>query len=157
MSTKPGLPQPQIELTAEQNAIAMAKQSEVAAGIPWQLTVAQWALESGWGKHQPGWNAFGIKAYVGSYGIQYLPTKEWVNGVERTFSLPFATFPTLMDCFIKHGELISQGTPYSAAMKKWKKDPNRTPCSLAKLIGPIYATDPTYATQLCEIIAELGV
>lgn len=144
-----------IDTPETQAAIEMAKASEGASGIPWQLTIAQWADESGWGKDSPGNNCFGIKPYPHCYGVQYFPTKEYVNGVEQSFTLAFATFPTLADCFIKHGELISQGAPYAAAMKKWKADPKRTPCSLAKLIGPIYATDPTYATTLCEIIAEL--
>src|SRR3954462_4574065 len=94
--------------------------------IPAELTIAQWALESGWGQHQPGNNCFGIKYYVGAPGKQLLVTKEnftkdevlhWLSKSEGRIANPisyqpdeagrlpykcedyFATFPTLASCF----------------------------------------------------------
>jgi len=46
---------------------------------PAEITVAQWALESGWGASAPGNNCFGIKAYHGCVA-QTLPTLEYVDG-----------------------------------------------------------------------------
>lgn len=54
-----------------------AKSSEVATGVPALVTLAQGALESGWGKHAPGYNFFGIKPGKSWKGaIQYLKTWE---------------------------------------------------------------------------------
>ena len=53
---------------------------EIGTRLPAELTVAQWALESGWGSHQPGDNCFGIKVYDGCFGVQSLQTIEEVNG-----------------------------------------------------------------------------
>jgi hypothetical protein len=38
----------------------MAMDAEKATGVPAQVTIAQWAVESGWGKHSIGNNAFGV-------------------------------------------------------------------------------------------------
>ena len=54
-----------------------AKQSQTATGVPALVTMSQAALESGWGKHAPGFNFFGIKpgkAWTGA--IQYQKTWE---------------------------------------------------------------------------------
>jgi flagellar protein FlgJ len=140
---------------AIKNAIYEAQICEQATGCPWELTVAQWALESGWGAACPGNNCFGIKCYIGQHGTQILTTHEYVHGQQITQKLPFATFATLGDCFVKHAELITQGIPYRKAWSTWKADPNRTPQSLARAIAPIYATDPTYADQLVAIMSDV--
>lgn len=49
-----------------------AKSSEISTGVPALVTMAQAALESGWGKHAPGFNFFGIK-----------PGSAWTGAVQR--------------------------------------------------------------------------
>ena len=140
---------------AIQSAIDEAKTCQATTGLPWQLTAAQWALESGWGAHCPGNNCFGIKPYVGCWGTQILSTIEYIDGTKYTKSLPFASFPDVQPCFIKHAELITKGVPYIHAWREWQNgggDVNR----LADLIAPIYATDPNYAKELKELIAEFN-
>jgi len=39
-----------------------AKRSQQATGVPVLVTLGQAAVESGWGKHAPRFNFFGIKA-----------------------------------------------------------------------------------------------
>jgi flagellum-specific peptidoglycan hydrolase FlgJ len=132
---------------AAQSAVAC----EAATGVPAELTVAQWAVESGWGNHQPGNNCFGIKSYSGCYGVQSLETKEVVNGVAGTYNLDFATFPTLAACFEKHGELISQGAPYRNVWQQYGVSKDVT--ALVHGMAPIYATAPNYATTLLSVMS----
>ena len=132
--------------TAAQNAVACEK----CTGLPAELTVAQWALESGWGLHQPGNNCFGIKAYSGCHGTQLLKTIEYVNGVPECINAEFATFASLEDCFVAHARLITQGRPYQDAWSKYKT--SHDVLALIECIAPIYATAPGYAEMLTSIV-----
>ena len=120
--------------------------SEQETKVPAELTIAQWALESGWGAHQPGNNCFGIKAYLGAYGTAPRQTYEFVGGKQRLVTLDFAVFPSLQACFTKHADLIIHGPRYAKAWNTYlqTKDIFR----LISGIAPIYATAPDYAQQL---------
>lgn len=142
--------QSQIDLqrltTAAQSAVACEK----VTSVPAELTVAQWALESGWGVHEPGNNCFGIKAYPGCYGVQYLKTCEVVDGMTRCVSQEFAKFATLSDCFHKHATIICDGKPYEQAWQQYKTSGNVL--ALIECIAPIYASSPNYAATLTAIV-----
>jgi flagellum-specific peptidoglycan hydrolase FlgJ len=77
--------------------LAAAAQSaclcEQTTGLPAEITVAQWAIESGWGASAPGNNCFGIKAYPGCQ-VQRFPTHEVIDGERKTLTLECATFDT---------------------------------------------------------------
>jgi flagellum-specific peptidoglycan hydrolase FlgJ len=133
--------------SAAQGAVACEK----TTGVPAELTVAQWAVESGWGAHEPGNNCFGIKAYSGCYGVQLLETSEVVEGVAKSFHLEFAMFPTLAACFQKHAQLISEAAPYRQVWQQYKASKSVT--ALVEGIAPIYATAPNYARTLLNVIS----
>ncbi len=124
---------------------------ELATKVPAELTVAQWALESGWGTHQPGNNCFGIKSYDGCFGVQSLHTTEVVHGAPSAMSLQFATFPSLAVCFEKHAELISSGQPYAHAWAQYLQSPDLP--TLVRGIAPVYSTSPGYASELLSILS----
>ena len=130
-------------------AIAAVK-SEKQTGCPSDLTICQWALESGWGLRIPqaSNNPFGIKALPGEPHID-LPTREVVNGVEETVIQPFRTFPTLEDAFTHHGLLISTGKPYASAFEQFKDDGDVN--ELIRGVARHYASDPHYAATLLKI------
>jgi flagellum-specific peptidoglycan hydrolase FlgJ len=140
---------------AQKFALSEAAQSSVTCeketGIPAALTLAQWALESGWGAHQPGNNCFGIKSYKGCFGIQSLKTVEVFKGKRLTLMQDFATFPTLEQCFAKHALLITQGTRYRPAWANYLK--TRSVSALIEQIAPIYSTDPDYRNLLNRVIS----
>lgn len=112
-----------------------------------QVVAAQWALESGWGKHTSGKNNFfGIKSPSGTTK----ETKEFLGGKWVTIVDTFKDYPTPEDCI---EDLI----------RLWYKDyrgfkgVNRAQtwpecCHLLKSEG--YATDPTYPTKLIRLIRE---
>lgn len=155
--------------------------AEKESGCPAELLAAQCAIESGWLKHAPGNNCFGIKAYAGCFGKQLLPTTEWLNPSElnRFLSVTgrtavpkgtptprrdgrieyacqdyFATFAVLADCFSFRGRLFNTGR-YKAAADAYEQDHDFV--ALVRTIAPIYATDPNYADSVLTIARQSNV
>jgi flagellum-specific peptidoglycan hydrolase FlgJ len=142
-------------MTSEQlqrlsEAAKAAVLAEHQTKCPALLTVAQWALESGWGQHQPGNNPFGIKTYPACFGRQQLMTTEYINGQRRSIPQWFATFATLFDAFEKHGQLIAENSRYHEAFERYAESGDVT--KLAEDIAPVYATDPHYAGLIKQIM-----
>jgi flagellar protein FlgJ len=160
-------------------AVNAAVACEAHTGVPAELLVAQWALESGWGKHAPGNNCFGIKAYPGCYGWQLLQTREWFTDAELTKFLAgdsartavlvgaanssraeysvrdwFATFPSLAACFDRRAQLFLVGR-YKPFAEQFLKDGNVE--ALVRGIAPIYATAPDYAENILAILRNQNV
>ncbi len=135
---------------ALEQAAASSVDCERATKLPAELTVAQWALESGWGAHQPGNNCFGIKAYAGCFGVQPLHTLEVIRGKLTPLIVEFATFPSLDACFEKHSSLLTQGKPYATAWEQYLKTENLA--ALVADIARVYSTDPDYAGLLLRIM-----
>jgi flagellum-specific peptidoglycan hydrolase FlgJ len=156
--------------------------SERATGCPAGLQAAQCILETGWLKHAPGNNCFGIKFYDGADGRQLLRTREWFTDAEaarflaagdgRTAELAtpvqqdargrrlhnvgdwFATFATLGDCFARRAAIFGTGryAPFADAYKA-----GGSLDALVRGIAPIYATDPNYADTVLALIHNADV
>lgn len=139
------------QIAALRNAVSSAQACEQKTGCPAALSVAQWALESGWGKFAPGNNCFGIKFYAGAFGSQTLATHEYVAGKSTEQNLEFATFPTLEACFEKHAELIAAAGPYRAAFANFARTGNVE--QLVRDIAPHYAPgNPLYIKSVLSIL-----
>jgi flagellar protein FlgJ len=66
-----------------------------ATSVPASITIAQAALESGWGERAPGNNLFGIKADAGWKGATVsFPTREVINGKSVSLTLKSALIRT---------------------------------------------------------------
>jgi flagellar protein FlgJ len=156
--------------------------SERSKGCPAELQAAQCILETGWLKHAPGNNCFGIKSYAGAYGRQLLQTREWFTDADaarfvalgdgRTAKAAdpvqqdargrklyhtedwFATFATLGDCFVHRAAIFAAGryALFAAAFKA-----GGSLDDLVRGIAPIYATDPGYADALLALIHRADV
>ncbi len=110
---KPHVPPPEI--------IAAAQQSERDTGVPTSVTLAQWALESGWGKKNSGDNnPFGIKARPGEPGKD-VPTHEKVGSKLVPKIQRFRNYSSLDEAFTAHANLLAHHYPISMAHKD---DPN---------------------------------
>jgi flagellum-specific peptidoglycan hydrolase FlgJ len=148
------------QLTALAQAARNSVLCEHTTTVPAELTVAQWALESAWGTHQPGNNCFGIKAYDGCFGVQSLKTLEYVNGQPKSVLKQFATFPSLAACFEQHAAIICKGAIYAKVWGSYLA--SRNVLELIRGVAAIYATEPSYADMLlrigamAEIIAALA-
>jgi hypothetical protein len=137
-------------VTTYDNTWAGVKAAAKVAGAKYpEVVAAQWALESGYGKHFSGkWNAFGIKGIEGQGTLKR--TTEFIGGMEIKTDAWFKDFDSLYSCV---NELVS----------KWYKDykgykgVNRasSPEECAKLlVVEKYATDPAYADKLIRILRE---
>ena len=128
------------------NIIAAAQAAQTKYRVPASVSVAQWALESGWGAHAPGNNPFGIKAMPG-YGTQTFATHEVVHGHLVACQQTFAAFVSMDQAFVVHGLLLSTAPVYKLAFAAL---PDRD--KFVTLMAAHYATDPQYAAKIEAVI-----
>lgn len=116
-------------------------------GARWpQVAAAQWALESGWGKHAPGNNFFGIKGTPGAPR----ETKEFLNGKWVTITDTFKVYPSPEACI---EDLIRLWYKDYKSFKGINNAPHwEEACHMLRREG--YATDPTYPVKLINLIKE---
>lgn len=133
--------------------IAAAQSAFAAWNVPASVTLAQYALESGWGQHMPpeSNNPFGIKAGPGQPSVT-VPTREVINGVSETVEAAFRAYPDLAAAFNDHGRLIASNPVYQTAMNVWCATHDIT--KFVPALAQHYATDPNYAKLILEIIAD---
>ena len=114
-----------------------------------ECVCAQWALESGWGKHFSGtWNAFGLKGSGSA-----VSTKEFVNGQWITITASFIDFPDLETCVVY---LVDRWYKDFGKYKGVNRATSRNECCQL-LVKEGYATDPDYSTKLIQILdRQLG-
>ena len=109
-----------------------------------EVVAAQWALESGWGKHTSGnHNYFGLK---GDGDI--VVTKEFINGKWITIKDGFINFTSLPAC-IQY--LIEHWYKDYGVYKGVNRAENKNECAHL-LVEERYATDPDYAAKLIQIM-----
>ena len=121
---------------------------EAGAKYP-ELVAAQWALESGYGKHLAGKNNFfGLKGKGGTMS----QTQEWVNGNWVTIRDGFLDFPTRAACV---DYLIKL---WYLDYKSYKGVNNASsPEAAAHMLkSEGYATDPGYVEKLIRIMRDQG-
>lgn len=128
-----------------------AEQAEIQYGVPAAVTLAQVALESGWGQHSiAGYNLFGIKGH-GPAGTVRLPTHEVINGQYVGVEANFAMYHSYAEAVTEHGKLFHNGY-YNRAITEYQRD--RDPRAFARNINGIYATAPDYASKLIGIMND---
>jgi hypothetical protein len=121
--------------------IAAAKQA--GSKYP-EVVAAQWALESGWGKHTSGThNYFGLKG-TGSN----VNTQEFLNGKWITIKAGFIDFPDLYTCVCY---LVERWYKDFGKFKGVNRAQNRNECARL-LVVEGYATDPSYSDKLMQIM-----
>ncbi|WP_035421909.1 glycoside hydrolase family 73 protein, partial [Fructilactobacillus florum] len=120
-------------------------------GILPSLSIAQAICESSWGNAAPGNNLFGIK---GSYNgmSQLLWTWEVYNGRSVHIQDWFRAYPSLAESIQDHGRFLYVNSRYSNLL--WNRNYVDV-CYKIKQDG--YATSPTYATTLINIIEYNGL
>jgi hypothetical protein len=121
----------------------------ITAGSKWpEVVAAQWALESGWGKHTSGKNNyFGIKGQG-----TVVQTTEFINGKETSIRDEFKDFNSLYECI---QWLVNRWYRDYGAYRGVNRARSTQECCRL-LVDEGYATDPEYATKLIRIIQEKG-
>ena len=135
-------PKPVVEVSNTWDGVVSAAK---AAGAKWpECVAAQWALESGWGKHFSGnWNAFGLKGSGSTVN-----TQEFINGQWVTIKAGFIDFPDLQTCVYY---LVDRWYKDYGRFKGVNRSSSRNECARL-LVKEGYATDPDYATKLIQIM-----
>lgn len=137
-----------------------AEAAAQAAGIPVTFLLAQAALETGWGRHQPraadgatSHNLFGIKAGTGWQGARTLAaTTEYVAGKAVSAVEAFRSYGSYAEAFQDFARLMRSSPRYSGVLSA-TGDGN---AYAQKLQQAGYATDPRYAEKLARIIEAIG-
>jgi len=135
--------------TIPTNIIEAAQKAERKWGIAASISLAQWALESGYGEHTPPGsnNPFGIKAVKGQPYVSSRTREVAKDGHSYFIIAQFRKFGSIDDAFDLHARLLSNGKPYQS-IRQYSKQPL---VYVNKLTG-LYATDPNYGHLLTSII-----
>ncbi len=132
-----------------------AQASAEKTRIPASFTVAEGALESGWGNHAPGMNLFGVKADPAWHGpVTVQRTREVIHGQSVMIEAKFRAYTNWLGCIEDHAVFLLTNPRYKSAFRH-----NDGP-SFAKAVAAAgYATDPEYAVKICGIIKQhnLGI
>lgn len=112
------------------------------------VIIAQAILESGWGNSSLSStynNYFGIKGAYHGNTIQ-VPTFEYDNGMKETINDNFKVYPSITACIEDYIELMQY-----PRYKNVRESKNYNEAAYA-LINGGYATDPSYAEKLINLI-----
>lgn len=125
-----------------------AQASATKTKIPASFTVAEGALESGWGAHAPGFNLFGIKAdpqWKGAVTVQR--TREFLNGSWIFINARFRAYPDWLGSISDHAQFLLDNPRYQPAFAY------TSGVTFAQAVAAAgYATDPDYASKIITII-----
>ncbi len=128
------------------DVIVAAQAAQIKWKIPASVSLAQWAVESGWGKKSPGNNPFGIKHLAGYPDQQFL-SHEVIAGKSIEANEVFAEFPSIAAAFDAHAMLLATRAVYAPALAALP-DLYR----FVALMAAHYATDPNYAHTIMSVI-----
>jgi flagellum-specific peptidoglycan hydrolase FlgJ len=129
--------------------IAAAQAAEAKWKIPASISLAQWALESGWGHHMPpdSNNPFGMKARPGDPSVSVQTREVDQHGHDYYITAPFRRFASIAEAFDLHASLLATAPVYAPA-RACLPDAN----AFADALTGRYATDPTYGKALRAIM-----
>jgi flagellar rod assembly protein/muramidase FlgJ len=116
------------------------------------LTLAQAALESGWGRSHIQNNLFGIKATPSWKGkVAEVWTTEYINGKPQRVRALFRAYDSFAESVEDHSRLLGELPRY---IKVREANNYREACHAVQAAG--YATDPQYAAKLIDLIETNG-
>lgn len=138
------------------NVVAAAMAADARWRIPASVLLAQWALESGWGRREPPGsnNPFGEKAPAGEPGVS-APTTEVIGGKVDHVTGVFRAFLDIADAFDFHAEHLATSHWYIPA-RACLPDVER----FCEALGggtparPNYSTSPDYGRSLMAVIRD---
>jgi flagellum-specific peptidoglycan hydrolase FlgJ len=128
-----------------------ARASAAISKIPASFTVAEGALESGWGGSQlctQAFNLFGVKADPSWTGpIFVLPTREYLDGQWVMVQAKWRKYSDWLGSIRDHAEFLLTNPRYRGAFAY------TSGATFAMAIAAAgYATDPDYASKIVSII-----
>lgn len=139
------------------NEIYKAAQKEmIRTGIPASSQIAQYAVESSWGKRTPPGsnNPFGMKArirngkIIDDYVVAATDEKNFKGQANWRGPQPFRQFSSIAEAFTAHADLLLQPVYAKARAKLPDVD------AFCDALTGVYATDPHYGETLKKIIHQ---
>jgi len=134
---------------------AIRPHAEAAAarlGVAPELVAAHAALESGWGRHAPGNNMFGIKAGGSWQGaVQALATVEVEDGAAHRRKEQFRGYGDMAGSFEDYAGMLLDNPRYRRALNTG----GDAYAFAHALQAGGYATDPAYADKLGKVAASI--
>lgn len=134
----------------------VARASMKKTGVPASVTLAQAALETGWGSATIGdaKNLFGIKG-TGPAGKTTVATQECYGGKFVTINDGFRKYHTWQQSIDDHADLVSKGR-YKSAWDNFQRTKNAD--EFARGIHRAgYATDPNYSSKLIGMMKSYNM
>lgn len=130
-----------------------AQASAQTTGVPASFTVAEAALESGWGSSQlaqQAMNLFGVKADPSWQGdVLTMNTREFLNGTWIMVPARWRKYGDWQSCMDDHAAFLHQNPRYAPCFQCTAGD------AFAQAVAQAgYATDPDYAAKLTAIIDQ---
>jgi len=128
--------------------LPVARECHATYGVPVSVTLAQAALESGWGQSVEGNNLFGVKADSSWHGpVVMIDTHEVVQGTKIPVLDKFRRYASWSDSIRDHAAFIKNNKRYAPCFKEltgegWAR----------ALQAAGYATDPNYAKSLIAVM-----
>ncbi|CAM3120921.1 glycoside hydrolase family 73 protein [Lactiplantibacillus plajomi] len=137
------------------DAQALQKRYHVLASI----SLSQAILESDWGRSanaKQNNNLFGVKAYAAQAG-RLMSTEEYYDGDYHTVKRRFRVYDSWHASLVDHAKKLANGTPwdrqhYAAVVAA---PDYQTAARALQTAG--YATDPTYAQKIINIIQKYNL
>lgn len=127
----------------------LANRVAVQYHVPTLVILTQSAWESGWGKHAPKYNFFGMTgSYKGKF--QLLWTYEYVNGQRVRVQRKFRAYDNPVEAFADYAANLQKNFP--AAFQYKKGAPEKF---LEEVFKGGYATDPAYLKNTLMIMNTL--
>jgi uncharacterized FlgJ-related protein len=132
--------------------ISLAKMVQEKYSVPAPVTLAQWALESGFGRNRLGDNNFFGHTFAAVKGFMAQPAyviaydHVFKDGTWKRVAVRFAKYKSIAECFMVHGEYLSTCDFYERAFR------TKTLKGFVRELAKHYAQDPDYAVKLVAII-----
>jgi len=129
-------------------ATAAAREASRTSHLPAGVTVAQAALESGWGSSElstAASNFFGIKARAGRDWVE-MKTCECRRGMAIHARAKFAKYSSMQECFEDRDRMILTLPAYAEARKL-----AASPEDFVRALAEHWATDPHYADKVLQL------
>ena len=133
-------------------AIGSAAQASAhQTNVPASFTIAEAALESGWGTSQlatQGFNLFGVKADSSWHGDTLtMRTREFLKGQWVMVPALWRKYPDWISCMTDHAQFLITNERYKAAFAC------KTGEAFAQAVAEAgYATDPDYANKIISVM-----
>ncbi|AMH18789.1 flagellar biosynthesis protein FlgJ [Hafnia paralvei] len=153
LAQRASLPLPAIKSEWINRALPAAINVKRNWGVPIAVTIAQGALESGWGHIAPGNVYFGVKGKSTEGKSINITTHEEYGGTLTKINDSFRSYDSLEQSADDYGRFLNVNKRFAAAFS-YPNDPEKFIHEVAKA-G--YATDSNYEKKILNIIRTTGI